>query len=897
MFRITVNLMRATARMLIPAGIAVLIGTAFIASTFLFGNAMNDSLIRQQTAIYAGADAMVLTDLPEHPTDRQSDEAYSRTVADYHLDRMRAVEGVEGARAVTSATIGLSHGTRHATGYAINTGETSLLPVTVTHGERPIDGHGIALPEHVAGQLGLHVGDTVRVTPRSNTGGGGTDSGDTGGNRNITAGVEARVTGLTDDPNGAYAYDGGASILSDDLMAYVNGVADFDQVNATSVYLDLDAHADTAAIRRLLPRYSRLVDRDEANRLAVESLSANGTSVVTTFLMSFGVLALLVAALVIANTFQVLVAQRRRILALLRAIGADRRQLYASVLCEAGILGLIASLLGVMLGIGLMALLCATGVMKTTGAPMRLIVTWPVIAVPVAFGLFMTVIASLGPAHAATSVTPLEALRPIELTETAHRGRARAVLSAIMLVVGIALCAFGTWQTRLSATGHASLVDDHYPAVLLATMGGCALTFIALIISAVHWMPALMRGAGALAAATGPSAAIAHANIQKNPRRIASTGAALLIGITLVSAIATGAASAKTTMADALATRYSVDMIATGTGMTEEQSRQVRHVKGVGRVLDAPTALRHVTDDQGHGLDVLIVGVPGVDSLAKVMHADLTGVTLSDRDILMPRQDFGGAGIDFGRTHTADLTATDVAAGNDVTNPAATAGVSGLDLTVVQADYRRVSSVYDAVAFVTASHFADGDLPEQGRILLMTADPDANPNGVAGIIDGVREALNATPDANVTGPIAERNMWDTSIDAMMALLVGLIAVAVLIALIGVANTLSLSVIERTRESATLRAIGMTRGQLRRSLAVEALLLSLVSGVAGVTIGTLFGWLGSYMVFSLYGTVAMPFAWKTNGAVLAVSALAALLASLLPARRAANTPPVEALAEA
>ena len=140
----------------------------------------------------------------------------------------------------------------------------------------------------------------------------------------------------------------------------------------------------------------------------------------------------------------------------------------------------------------------------------------------------------------------------------------------------------------------------------------------------------------------------------------------------------------------------------------------------------------------------------------------------------------------------------------------------------------------------------------------------------------------------MTGPIAERTVWANMIDSMMMLLVGLIAVAVLIALVGVANTLSLSVIERTRESATLRAIGMTRGQLRRSLAVEALLISLVSGISGVLLGTLFGWLGAYVVFSMYGI---------NGIVLAVAAVAALLASVFPARRAVSTPPVEALAEA
>ena len=121
--------------------------------------------------------------------------------------------------------------------------------------------------------------------------------------------------------------------------------------------------------------------------------------------------------------------------------------------------------------------------------------------------------------------------------------------------------------------------------------------------------------------------------------------------------------------------------------------------------------------------------------------------------------------------------------------------------------------------------------------------------------------------------------------------------AVLIALVGVANTLSLSVIERTRESATLRAIGMTRGQLRASLAIEALLISLVSGIAGILLGTLFGWLGAYVVFSLYGTVVFPFEWGVNGIVLAVAAVAALLASIAPARRAVKVPPVEALAEA
>ena len=195
------------------------------------------------------------------------------------------------------------------------------------------------------------------------------------------------------------------------------------------------------------------------------------------------------------------------------------------------------------------------------------------------------------------------------------------------------------------------------------------------------------------------------------------------------------------------------------------------------------------------------------------------------------------------------------------------------------------------------SHFTNGDLDAATHVLLVKADTDKSGVSVDGISNDMQTALEKSTDATVPGPIAERIVWAKMIDSMMMLLVGLIAVAVLIALVGVANTLSLSGIERTRESATLRAIGMTRGQLRASLAIEALLISVVSGLAGILLGTLFGWLGAYVVFSLYGTVAFPFEWGINGIVLAVAAVAALLASIAPARRAVRVPPVEALDDA
>lgn len=953
MFSITLKLMKKSARMLIPAGIAILIGTAFIAATFLFGNAMNDALAAQNTAQLGGANYVISPDSGKDLTDKDQDYIYTRTVNDFQLDRIRATKGVKDARAGYAGSVTVTRGNKHASSYVITTAtKRTLLPVTITQGDQPADSNEIALTKSVADQLGVKVGDRVTVNSQAaqyagktgdsagNTGDAGDESaqnadgtsshdGDSdaasgasapsdGTDTAADSGMTVRVVGLTDDPNGAYAYYGGASVLSDNVITAMAGSNDFGNLPVYLVYLDIDDASDTAAastvkqVSTLLPKHFSVQSRAALVEESVKSMSSGEgeTSITTIFLLSFGMLAMLVAALVIANTFQVLVAQRRRTLALLRTIGANKSQLYVSVLFEAGVLGLIASALGVGLGIGLMAALCQSGLMKATGMTMRLVLSGPVFTVPMAFGIIMTVIASLGSARSATAVTPLEALRPIELTDTRRAGVVRAVISMLLIVGGVALCAFSVWQMSEKIAGRDSMADKQYSLVLLAAIIGCALIFLGLVLSATFWLPVLMRGVGALVALAGPSAKVAHANIQKNPRRVAATGAALLIGVTLVSTIATGAASAKQTMNEALTTRYSVDMIAAGADMTGKQAGEAAKVKGVQSSIYAPTRMMTMKDADGKSLSVLVVGVDGVDALRKVVRSDLSGVTIDGDSVLMPKYSAAtGKDIPLDKSVTftagaaeAQADAANGPSGNDANGSAEngngqSGGTQTLTLKPRKVDYRRIASNYAAVAFVDASHFTNGGIKADGHIMLMRIDAEGAGVALNDVFTNVQNVFSASAGVTVTGPVAERTQWETMINGMMALLVGLIAVAVLIALVGVANTLSLSVIERTRESATLRAIGMTRGQLRRSLAVEALLLSLVSGVVGVVLGTLFGWLGSYMVFSLYGDTVFPFEWATNGVVLGVAALAALLASVAPARRAVKTPPVEALAEA
>ncbi|KFI48707.1 ABC transporter permease [Bifidobacterium biavatii] len=915
MFSITLKLMKKSARMLIPAGIAILIGTAFICATFLFSNTMTDALGRQQTGSYGGANYIVTIDYDalDSATKEERDAAYSTTVNDFHLDQLAATDGVDGVRANTMTDVTVVNGDKNVSGIALGTAKDArLLPVGLADGDLPADNGEIALPQSVAAQLGVKIGDTVTLSSRSlqeeaSIADATATDADKAGN------VSVRVVGLTDDPNRVYGSYGGASVISNDVMAALQTVDDFSQVRTSQLFLDLagggngtdgsatdtaKAQATADKLAKLMPKHYRVLSRETANQEAIKSLSADGgTDITTTFLLSFGVLAMFVAALVIANTFQVLVAQRRRTLALLRTIGAKKGQLYGSVLFEAGVLGFVASALGVALGCALIGGLCASGLMASTGMDARFIVSWQAFAVPVAFGIAMTVLASLGSARSATSVTPLEALRPIELTDTRRAGLVRGVISALFVLAGLTFAGFAAWQMSQSIAGHSSMVTDAYSTVLLMAIAGCAFIFLGLVLSAVFWLPVLMRGVGALVALAGPSAKVAHANIQKNPRRVAATGAALLIGVTLVATIATGATSAKQTMGEALDKRFSVDMIADGAEMTESQAAAAAKIKGVAASVYAPTVMKYTTDKDGNDLSVLLVGVNDADALRSVMKADLRNVTIGDGTVLMPKYDvftgkkmaFSGDAVTF-----SDMTGDDSGTGAN-----ASAKSTGKTITLKPAyvDYRRVSENYNAVAFVSATHFTNGDLKATGHMLLMKIDADTAGVSLNDVLTDVQRTFTASSGVQVTGPVAERSLWETMINGLMALLVGLIAVAVLIALVGVANTLSLSVIERTRESATLRAIGMTRGQLRRSLAVEALLLSLVSGVAGVLLGTAFGWLGSYMVFSLYGDVVFPFDWAGNGIMLGVAAVAALIASIAPAHRAVSTPPVEALAEA
>ncbi|KFI65706.1 ABC transporter permease [Bifidobacterium cuniculi] len=865
MWSITKQMMRKNLRMLIPAGIAILIGTAFIAATLLFSNAMGKSMRDQVTAQFGDSNYVIAVD----GTSPDADQAYDTPYGKLGMDRIEAIDGVEAVRPDIQRSVTLSMGERNVSEAVIATAsDATLLPVEVTEGAapKPDATDEVAIPAKTAAEWGVHVGDTMRLLSQMS-------GGSTGGE-----GLDVRVVGFTADPSGAFSYYGGATIASDDVIAALSDVPSVDDLTVGSVYLLLDdgkADSALAAIRADLPKGFEVRSRAEMAQEIIEAMG-NDSDITRNFLLAFGVLALVVAALVIANTFQVLIAQRRRTLALLRTIGATKRQLYASVLQEAFLLSAVASLLGVAAGIGLMAATSAAGLgVEGNSIHMPLVFTWQVVALPMLFGIAMTVLASMGAARMATGVAPLEALRPLELSNQRKSRIGRAVIGLLCLVGGTGLAVL------------ALLINERKADMaLLAGILGCAMAFLGAALTALFWMPWLMRGVGALAALCGPSAKLADANIQKNPRRVAATGTALLIGVTLISTLATGATDAKATMAKTLDTRYSVDVVVTAENIPASVQTQVAALKGVEHSITAPVASGHLTDADGKEIQATIIGVPDGQALCSVLNTDLGDVTLGEHDVVVQRYD-PATGRQLNFSDTVDVTET--TADDDGT----TVDAGHADLHVEQRDFRSVTDG-NAAAFVNQELFENGTFQAESAMMLLKVDTASAT--LSQTVDGLTKAFEAYPGVNLGGPILERQQWESMVNMMLTLLVALLAVAVIIAVIGVANTLSLSVIERTRESATLRAIGMTRGQLRASLCIEALVIATVSSVVGMVLGTLFGWVGITLVMTQIGEVVYAIDWTTYGIILLLSIACALLASVFPARRAVRTPPVEALAE-
>lgn len=977
--------MRKNVRQLIPAGIAIIVGTAFLAATFLFGNSLDRSMRDQVSAAYGTANFIVEDNrYANEQTYATKEEAKAAAQEQENIDnpvlsdviKQARNEKVASYRFDTSsvAVVTTQRTNKTVTSTMIPMGsDASIMPLKLVKGRYPTKPGEIALDQRRVAKQGWKLGDEVTYALQTWA---GPDSASA-----QESYVKAKVVGFVSDPNHAFPLVASASVASqDDFVAasvesimklniagvvstyqslaqqkqqleeqkanpekfknaneaslvtqndvketegYYNDTVketgmDFMQAQAwlaqykaheitpdantyntrdfsvNGLYLRAKDGVTTQQLAQIFPKKLWKVTTRSASEKKMMDNLGNGTDFVRIFLLTFGLLALFVAALVISNTFQVLVAQRRRTLALLRAIGAKKKQLYHMVEWEAVALGLVSSALGVGVACLIIFILDATNVTfganeVQSGVQFFFIPSNLVFSVPMIAGTVITLIASLTAARLATKVTPLEALRPMDQIPTKKAGFLRAALSILLMLIGGALVAWVVYATNNDMVMKAKNINQMAMTVVGLAVLGCALLLVGLIISAIWWMPVLMKIGNAVASHVGPASRVAAANVSRNPRRVASTGVALLIGVTLVSTIATGAATVKTTMNSILDNKFSVDMSIVSSKLTASKVKSVRSVDGVeGAGLVYKTSAEvdkpALQDDSATVVSIsaqerrdVIRGAAATASLPR-------GSALMSSDKV---KKWGKRQLKSGDKITLTVDG-DVQADGTVKK-------DQLTFTVKIVDFRLPDGARDTPVLLVNPE----DLPQSVKVASnaqMWAKISENIN-IVQLMSDIPDAIGSG-EAYVMGPGAERQLMNLIIDRMMISLIALLAVAVLIALVGVANTLSLSVIERTRESATLRAVGMTRGQLKRSLAVEALIISIVASLAGIILGTTFGGFGAWVVLqSAFGKTTLMINWTISAIIVVVALVAALISSVAPARRAIKTPPVEALAEA
>ncbi|SOC56711.1 FtsX-like permease family protein [Ornithinimicrobium cerasi] len=683
--------------------------------------------------------------------------------------------------------------------------------------------------------------------------------------------VELDVVGVADfgDGDPVLSY-GPAFVATDATLRDVDPALTYD-----ALMLDLAAGADEEAARTaILGGWGEAVVQT-GPEAAAERVSrfTGGTDALAAMLLGFGAVALATAAIVIANTFTITLAQRTGELALLRAVGATRAQVRRLVLLEALLLGLVASAVGVGLGLlGARGLLGLSGRFDL-GMPLatEVAVTPLILGVPLAVGAVVTVAASLWPAVRATRVSPLAALRP---DGEAARGRrtpwVRLVLATVLVGAGVA------------AMGYAATHRD-----LLSGVAGGLMSFGGVLVAGVVVVPTAVLALGLVARTAGVPGRLAVDNAVRNPGRAAATSAALLVGVTLITMTSVGAASAERTALGEIDGAYAVDVLVEGSGRYAEAAEGAPAGSG-----DEDPAAEVVPEPLAAEVLARVAAAEGVETARAVETAYLSvgeewapTATLGldparDGDVvrssaladLVP----GTLGLSNAMMAIYGLEAGD---GVTVSGPGGSADLRVVELAV---GYQVAVNVSDLRAL-------GGDDVATGAVLVRLAH-DAD---VAEAMSAVREVADDAGLA-VSGAAMERAVITQVLDVLVLVTTALLGVAVLIAVVGIANTLSLSVVERHREHALLRGLGLTRGQMRLMLLTEGVLLAVVSTILGLAIGVGYVALGVQTVLPAGTALQLSVPWVQVGAIVGVAVLAGVLASVLPARRATRVSPVEGL---
>ena len=586
-----------------------------------------------------------------------------------------------------------------------------------------------------------------------------------------------------------------------------------------------------------------------------ESLKAINTSsaALTLMLLLFPVIAATVAMIVIGTTFQVIFRQRERELALLRVIGATGKQVRRLMVMESVAVGLVGSVIGIVVGVlGGSAIASAGGVVSSFAVALTSVSITQVLVLLV-IGTLLTTLAGFRPALRASRVAPVQALagRPESVAQMTRKQVVTGLVSGV-LTAGLG----GATAYLAFSTTDPDLKMERFPAVL----GLAVLTAAALITLLSAVLPLITRAVGKWGASE--SYRLAAVNTVRNPGRTAATGIAVFIGVTLISMVTFGAESLRATSAAALDRSAPIDLVVSAppAGFTDKQLSDLEASPGLATsvVVDgAPARIEVSEGSEVFGPEGTLVVDSGLDSVMRG-----SAEALSDGEVLVP------AWLVTAATE-GSVCVEDTCA--DVTL-IPSEGTAGDDRFVVTP--------------ATATNMGVELAPTQVWMQL------EDPGQYADIISQIQESGS---DLQIEGAVALRSAIDQIVNILVMVVVGLLAVSVLVALVGITNTLSLSVAERSRENGLLRALGMTRKQVRSMLSWEALLIAVTSTLLGLLAGAYFGAVGFMSLPTGVSESVLAVPWVQWLIIVVVAIGAALVASIVPGRRASRVSPVEALA--
>ncbi|WP_031509259.1 ABC transporter permease [Streptomyces megasporus] len=847
------NFVAHKGRMLL-SGVAVVLSVAFVCGTLVFTDTMNATFDR----LFTETAADVTVSSKDAESDETPDTGKPATVPASLLDELEGVEGVAsvsgGALSMGVTVVNADNenmgATTGAPTIASNWSDVDEWSMDIASGRLPRGEGEVMVDADTAKKHGLELGDELRTIA-------------------VTGEFRAEIVGVA----AFRSTNPGATVVYFDTETVQTRLLGEEDAY-TSVYVTAaegvgDEELKRSVVAALGAGEYKVRTREE---YAAESQDELGAflDVIKYALLGFAGIALLVGVFLIVNTFSMLVAQRTREIGLMRAIGSSRRQVNRSVLVEALLLGVLGSVLGVGAGVGL-----AVGLMELMGlAGMNLstddlTVKWTTPVVGVVLGVVVTVLAAYLPARRAGRISPMAALRDDGLPAAGSRvGRVRSGVGLVLTPVGVG--------ALVVAAGSAEASQG---AAFLGL--GVVLTLVGFVLVGPLLAGVLVRVLGAaLLRVFGPVGRMAERNALRNPRRTGATGAALMIGLALVASLSVVGASLVASAGDELDRTVGADFIV----QSDTYQPIVPEVAGrLGSVDD----IEHVTE---YRVLEARLSLPGGGSVRDSVTAasptyaeDLRVETVSgeladayERDAMSVPEDFAEKhgvevgdriGVDFARGDRAELTVR---------------AITAADTSVDQ------GAMY--LSTETAERYVDEDRMPLNMIMFAKAEEGREDAAYAAL----KAELEPFPQYTVRNQADYKELLEDQVGQLLNMVYGLLALAIVVAVLGVVNTLALSVVERTREIGLMRAIGLSRRQLRRMIRLESVVIALFGAVLGLGLGL--GWgVAAQRLLALEGLKVLEVPWPTIAVVFVGAAVVGLVAALVPAFRAGRMNVLNAIA--